>query len=238
MSPEISIVVPVFNEAGNLAILCDEIAAVLAGSSYELIVVDDGSTDGSTEGMLDDDVLRVVRFKRNYGQSPAMLAGLRAARAPVVVLMDGDRQNNPADIPRLMAALDEGADLVCGYRARRRDPWSKRVASRVANAIRRSLIGDGVRDAGCSLKAMRRECVEAIVPFRGCHRFIPALVKNAGFAVVEIAVDHRPRVAGQSKYGIGGRAVQGAADLLGVWWLNSRRLNYAVENRDGVLSQK
>jgi dolichol-phosphate mannosyltransferase len=151
-------------------------------------------------------------------------------RSEVAVLIDGDLQNDPADIPRLLAEISRGADLVCGYRARRKDTLLKRITSRVANFVRSRFTRDGVRDTGCTLKAMRRDCIGALVPFKGMHRFIPALVKGAGYRLVEIPVNHRPRRFGQSKYNLGNRALRATVDMFGVRWLLSRRLNYQVRD--------
>ena len=170
--------------------------------------------------------MRVVRFEKNAGQSAAIYAGLQAARGAAVVLIDGDLQNDPADIPRLLAEITRGADLVCGYRAQRKDTLVKRLTSRVANFVRSRFTKDGVRDTGCTLKAMRRECIRALLPFKGMHRFIPALVKGAGYRLVEIPVNHRARKFGQSKYGLGNRALRATVDMFGVRWLLSRSLNY------------
>jgi glycosyl transferase family 2 len=145
-----------------------------------------------------------------------------------LVLIDGDLQNDPADIPRLLDEIARGADLVCGYRVRRRDTRVKRLTSQIANAVRSRYTKDGVRDTGCTLKAMRRKCVGALIPFKGMHRFIPALVKGAGYRLVEIPVNHRARRFGQTKYGLGNRAVRATIDMFGVRWLLSRRLNYKV----------
>ena len=172
--------------------------------------------------------LRVIRFEKNAGQSAAIYAGLQAARGAIVVLIDGDLQNDPADIPKLVDEISRGADLVCGYRAQRRDTRVKRLTSRIANAVRSRYTKDGVRDTGCTLKAMRRECVSALIPFKGMHRFIPALIKDAGYRLVEIPVNHRPRRFGQTKYGLGNRAVRATIDMFGVRWLLSRRLNYKI----------
>ena len=148
----------------------------------------------------------------------------------IVVTLDADLQNDPADIPRLLAEISRGADLVCGYRARRKDTLLKRITSRVANFVRSRFTRDGVRDTGCTLKAMRRDCIGALVPFKGMHRFIPALVKGAGYRLVEIPVNHRPRRFGQSKYGLGNRALRATVDMFGVRWLLSRRLSYQVRD--------
>ena len=160
-----------------------------------------------------------------------MYAGLHATRGTVAVLIDGDLQNDPADIPRLLAEIERGADLVCGYRAQRKDTVVKRITSRVANFVRSRFTKDGVRDTGCTLKAMKRECIGALVPFKGMHRFIPALVKGAGYRLVEVPVNHRPRKFGQSKYGLGNRAWRATMDMFGVRWLLSRRLDYRVRGQ-------
>lgn len=227
-SPAISVVVPLFNEEENVPILQSELAAALTGLDYEIIFVDDGSDDRTVERIARGPGIRVLRFEENAGQSAALYAGLHSARGKTAVLIDGDLQNDPADIPRLLAEVEHGVDLVCGYRAQRKDTFVKRVTSRVANFIRSRFTKDGVRDTGCTLKAMRRECIGALLPFKGMHRFIPALVKGAGFRLVEIPVNHRPRKFGQSKYGLGNRALRATTDMFGVRWLLSRRLNYKV----------
>jgi glycosyltransferase involved in cell wall biosynthesis len=227
-SPAVSVVVPLFNEEENVPILQGELTAALSGLDYEIIFVDDGSTDGTVRRIAPDPRVRLVQFERNAGQSAAMYAGLNSARGDVAVLIDGDLQNDPADIPRLLAEIARGADLVCGYRARRKDTVVKRITSRVANLVRSRFTKDGVRDTGCTLKAMKRECVTALLPFKGMHRFIPALVKGAGYRLVEIPVNHRPRKFGLSKYGLGNRALRATTDMFGVRWLLSRRLNYKV----------
>jgi glycosyltransferase involved in cell wall biosynthesis len=227
-SPAVSVVVPLFNEEENVPILQAELTAALSGLDYEIIFVDDGSTDGTVRRIAADPRVRLLRFERNAGQSAAMYAGLNSVRGDVAVLIDGDLQNDPADIPRLLAEIERGADLVCGYRAQRKDTVVKRVTSRIANFVRSRFTKDGVRDTGCTLKAMKRECVTALLPFKGMHRFIPALVKGAGYCLVEIPVNHRPRKFGLSKYGLGNRALRATTDMFGVRWLLSRRLNFKV----------
>jgi dolichol-phosphate mannosyltransferase len=227
-SPAVSVIVPVFNEEQNLSILQAQLRAALSGLDYEIIFVDDGSLDGTAERVEAAPNIRMICFEKNAGQSAAMYAGLKAAGGVTVVLIDGDLQNDPADIPKLLAEIARGADLVCGYRAERRDTLVKRVTSWIANAVRSRFTKDGVRDTGCTLKAMRRECVGALVPFKGMHRFIPALVKAAGYRLVEIPVNHRPRRFGQSKYGLGNRALRATTDMFGVRWLLSRRLSYKI----------
>jgi dolichol-phosphate mannosyltransferase len=224
----VSVVVPLYNEEENVSILQRELTDALTDLDYEIIFVDDGSRDETVSRIVPDPRIRVLRFEKNAGQSAAIFAGLQAVRGEIVVLIDGDLQNDPADIPRLLAEISRGADLVCGYRAQRKDTVVKRITSRVANFVRSRFTRDGVRDTGCTLKAMRRDCIAALVPFKGMHRFIPALVKGAGYRLVEIPVNHRPRRFGQSKYGLGNRAVHATIDMFGVRWLLSRPLNYKV----------
>jgi glycosyltransferase involved in cell wall biosynthesis len=227
-SPAVSVVIPLFNEEENVPILQSELSAALKGLDHEIIFIDDGSADRTVDRIEPAPNVRVVRFEKNAGQSAAIFAGLQAARGRILVLIDGDLQNDPADIPKLLNEIARGADLVCGYRAQRRDTVVKRITSWIANAVRSRYTKDGVRDTGCTLKAMRRECRGALIPFKGMHRFIPALVKSAGYELVEIPVNHRPRQFGQTKYGLGNRAVRATMDMFGVRWLLSRRVNYKI----------
>jgi dolichol-phosphate mannosyltransferase len=227
-SPSVSIVVPVFNEAENLPILQSELRAALAGLDHEIIFVDDGSADGSADKIESAPNVQILQFEKNAGQSAALYAGVKAARGQTIVMIDSDLQNDPADIPRLLAEISRGADLVCGYRARRKDKLGKRVTSRIANFVRSRFTKDYVRDTGCTLKAMRHDCADALVPFKGMHRFIPALVRGAGHRLIEIPVNHRPRRFGQTKYGFGSRAWRATMDMFGVRWLLSRRLGYKI----------
>jgi len=231
-APALSVVVPVFNEEENMSILQEELRAALAGHDHEIVFVDDGSTDRTAERIESAPNVRVVRFAKNAGQSAAMYAGLQSAKGAIAVLIDGDLQNDPADIARLLAEIESGADLVCGYREKRQDTWLKRATSRIANLVRSRFVKDYVRDTGCTLKALRRECIAALVPFKGMHRFIPALIKGAGYRVVEVPVHHRPRRFGQSKYGLGNRAWRATVDMFGVRWLLSRRLDYKPRSPD------
>ena len=231
-APAVSVIIPVYNEEENVPILQAELKAALRAIDHEFIFVDDGSVDHTAERIEAAPNLRVIRFEKNAGQSAAIDAGLQAARGAIVVLIDGDLQNDPADIPKLVGEISRGADLVCGYRVTRRDTRVKRITSRIANAVRSRYTKDGVRDTGCTLKAMRRECVSALVPFKGMHRFIPALIKNAGYRLVEIPVNHRRRRFGQTKYGLGNRAVRATIDMFGVRWLLSRRLNYKIREQN------
>jgi dolichol-phosphate mannosyltransferase len=230
-APAVSVVVPVFNEEQNVPILQSELRTALTGLDFEIVFVDDGSIDGTVERIETAPNIRVIRFEKNTGQSAAIYAGLQAAWGATAVLIDGDLQNDPADIPKLLGEIARGADLVCGYRRKRKDTLVKRLTSWIANAVRSRFTKDGVRDTGCTLKAMRRECVSSLIAFKGMHRFIPALIKGAGYRVVEIPVNHRPRRFGQSKYGLGNRALRATIDMFGVRWLLARRLNYKIRER-------
>jgi len=217
----LSIIVPFFNEEENVAELLREIRQ--ACPAAEIVAVDDGSTDATLAKLRAEPGIEVVALAYNCGQSAALYAGLHHSTGELCVMLDGDGQNDPADIPALVAAL-ASADVACGYRLHRQDTWNRRIASRLANKIRRAFLHDGIRDTGCSLKAMRREHVRFLVPFNGMHRFLPALLKNAGLSIVEVPVNHRPRLRGVSKYTIGGRALRGLRDLTGVSWLLTRQL--------------
>lgn len=232
MSTHLSIVIPLYNEEENIQPLQQQLEAGLTGQNYEILFVDDGSKDQTVSKVERKPNVRVLEFEKNAGQSAAMYAGIMAAKGDVIVLLDGDLQNDPADIMKLVGEIEKGADLVCGYRAKRRDTVVKRITSRVANFVRSRFIGDGVRDTGCSLKALRTECRRALLPFYGMHRFIPALIKNAGYKVVEIPVNHRHRQFGVSKYGLGNRAIKATTDMFGVAWLNSRRVDYRIKPGD------
>lgn len=226
--PAVSVVIPLYNEEDNIAELQKELAAALAGIDHEVILVDDCSKDQTLSRIEKRPEVRVIEFAKNTGQSAAMYAGIQAARGEVIVLLDGDRQNDPADISKLLAGIEQGADLVCGYRANRKDTTFKRIQSRIANAVRSRFTGDGVRDTGCTLKAMRRECREALVPFYGMHRFIPALIKGMGYKIAEVPTQHRPRTAGVSKYGFGNRAWKATCDMFAVKWLLSRQIQIRI----------
>lgn len=228
--PRLSVVIPLYNEEENIVPLQQEVAKALEGWDYELILVDDGSTDATVQKITPSPQVRVIEFEQNAGQSAAMFAGIMAAKGKAIALLDGDMQNDPADIVRMVEKLEEGYDLVCGYRAKRKDSAFKRLQSRIANSVRSRFTGDGVRDTGCTLKAMKKECREALVPFRGMHRFIPALIRAAGYSLVEMEANHRPRHAGESKYGGGmKRAIPATEDMFGVKWLNSRRFTIRIK---------
>jgi len=233
--PGISLVIPVYNERDNLAILHSELTAVMKtiGDAYEILFVNDGSTDGSDKVLRDlraaDPSVRVLALARNSGQSAAMDAGFKGAAGDVVVTLDADLQNDPADIPRLLQALD-GWDAVVGMRQKRRDNLVRRVSSRVANYVRNRLSDETITDTGCSLKAFRRASLSRIVLYDGMHRFLPTLLKMEGARVREVAVGHRPRRHGTSKYGIGNRLLPSFMDLLAVRWMKRRKLRYEVKD--------
>ena len=219
---DLSIVVPIFEEEENLEILHGEIAAVLDELDFEseVIYIDDGSKDRSPEILTElhkrDERVRVIRFRRNFGQTPAMAAGFEHARGKVVITMDGDLQNDPADIPRLLNALDEGYDIAAGWRKDRQDAWlSRRLPSIIANRMMASLSGVSIHDSGCTLKAFRMQVVKNLLLYAELHRFIPAMATTTGARVCEIVVNHRERRFGQSKYGIM-RTVRVLFDLMTV----------------------
>lgn len=221
---ELSVVVPIFNEADNLSPLVAEITAALAGRDYELILVDDGSSDGSFEHVTrlarEHPAVKGMRLRRNFGQSAALAAGFDASRGRVIVTLDGDRQNDPADIPRLLDAIHAGVDVVSGWRRHRQDPFfSRRLPSLLANRLIAGLTGVGLRDFGCTLKAYRREILDEVHLYGEMHRFLPVLASQAGARVVEVAVNHRPRIAGVSKYGLD-RTLRVLLDLVTVRFLS------------------
>jgi len=230
--PEISVVIPCKNEAENLPELIGEIAEALSGRAFELIVVDDGSTDATPdvirELMRDRPWLRSMRDTRSSGQSAAVRTGLLAARGDIVLTIDGDGQNNPEFMPAMLDALEQGGPrtaLVAGQRLKRTDSGAKRMASRLANRLRGAILKDGTRDSGCGLKAVRREVFLLFPYFDGWHRYLPALTIREGYKVAHVDVVDRNRRHGTSKYGILDRALVGALDLFGVWWLIRRRKN-------------
>ncbi|HET7790946.1 MAG TPA: glycosyltransferase family 2 protein [Gemmatimonadales bacterium] len=232
-TPDLSLVIPVYNERENLAPLVAEIAAALPGRRYEIVMVDDGSTDGSGAALAElkraRPEIHIVSFARNAGQTAAFAAGFRAARGAVVVTLDADLQNDPADIPALVTELERsGAAAVVGYRANRRDTAWRRVQSRIANGVRNWLTHETIRDTGCSLKAFRAGAVRALPLFNGMHRFLPTLVRMYGGTVAEVPVNHRPRRFGTTKYGMWNRVFRALADAFAVRWMQRRVLRYQV----------
>jgi glycosyltransferase involved in cell wall biosynthesis len=229
--PKISVVIPCRNEERNLAFLLDEVERALAGRPFEIIVVDDGSTDGTratvTERMkVAGCPVRLIVHDRSAGQSAAVRSGVFAASGDVIATMDGDGQNDPAYIPELVEALAAAGDrtgIVAGQRVKRTDTRLKQLSSRFANWLRESMLHDGTRDSGCGLKALPAALFRQLPYFDGWHRYLPALVLREGFAVVHIEVVDRQRRYGKSNYGILDRGLRGVLDLVGVWWLRRRR---------------
>jgi glycosyltransferase involved in cell wall biosynthesis len=234
--PSLSIVVPFRDEAASLGLLYEELAAAVEviGRPAEMLFVDDESRDEGRSVVLEraaaDPRVRLLCLTPQAGQSAALEAGFRAARGEVVATLDADLQNDPGDLPRLLAILEtQGVDCVTGVRSRRCDPWRKRLASRLANTVRRRVLGDGLHDIGCSLRVMRAEPLARVKLFRGAHRFLPVLLQLEGARVVELPVHHRARRFGASKYGIRRRLGASALDLLGVLWLRSRTTRCEVK---------
>jgi glycosyltransferase involved in cell wall biosynthesis len=240
-TPHLSIVIPFYNEEESIPSVCGEVEEVFSGGfphRWELVMVDDGSTDRTPE--LVDELDRehanyvAVHLDPNSGQSAALEAGFRAARGEFVATLDGDGQNDPRDIPRLLDAMQAaGVDMMCGIRTSRADNFVRRASSRIANRVRGFFLKDNITDVGCSLRVFRRACLERVRFFRNAHRFFPALFIMAGFTVSETPVNHRPREHGASKYGggINSRLWVGIADLYGVYWLRKRFLRYRTSGR-------
>jgi glycosyltransferase involved in cell wall biosynthesis len=238
--PLLSLVIPVYNEAENIVPLVQEIVPSLEGrGEYEIIVVDDGSDDDTLARLQilragGETRLRILRHPRNLGKSAALRNGVGAAHGEWVATLDGDGQNDPADIPRLCEVLADCSGehrlrLVCGHRVRRDDPWLKRLSSRIANAVRGRLLGDAVPDTGCGLKLIHRQAFLDLPFFDHMHRFLPALIERGGGTVVSVEVSHRPRLHGESKYGVHNRLWVGITDLFGVLWLKRRAKNLICE---------
>jgi len=237
----ISLVIPVFNEEDNLPILAEQIRQALEpleaqGRTFKTIFIDDGSRDGSLAVMRDiakaDPRFCYLAFAANCGQSAGFGAGFEAAQGDVVVTMDADLQNDPADIPAMIETFEaQDADMVIGWRQKRRDSWIKRIASKIGNNVRNRLTRETVRDTGCSLKVMRADMARRMPMFHGMHRFMPTLMKLQGAKVVEVPVNHRPREHGQSKYGTLDRAMAGGYDLFAVRWMQSRHRRWEIKER-------
>lgn len=233
--PDLSVVFPVYNEEENIPILLDEIRRALDGRgwTYEIVAVDDGSKDRSLEvleaNVAKHPMLRVLTFEKNSGQTAALDAAWHAARGRLVVSLDADLQNDPADIPKMVEQLAaSNADMVIGVRVNRRDTWSRRMQSKIGNGVRNWITGDQITDTGCSLKLVKREAIDRVRLFTGMHRFLPTLVRYAGYKVIETPVNHRARQFGQSKYGAMNRAFRGLADCFAVRWMGTRMLTYRV----------
>ena len=230
-SPCLSIVIPIFDEEDNIEPLLDELIEVLEGlgQSFEIICVNDASHDLSLEKLIDyaghEDRLRVVSHRLNCGESAAMASGFQQSRGRYVVTMDGDLQNDPADIPLLLRRIEhQAADAVCGIRRQRRDDWVKKLSSRSANAFRNRVTGDRIADAGCTFRILRREALRELPVFNGMHRFLPTLLRFQGYQIEEMLVNHRSRKHGVSKYGIGNRLFRGILDCVAMRWWRQRCL--------------
>ena len=226
--PELSIVVPVRNEAGNIAPLIDEIARALTGRDFEIVYVNDGSSDGTEAELkaltVQHPYLRQIKHANSCGQSAAITTGVSAARSPIVATLDGDGQNDPAFLPLLVAPLSRReVGLVAGQRVGRKASWFKKLQSRIANSVRGVILRDGTRDTGCGLKAFRRELFLKLPYFDGLHRFLPALVRRENYEIAYVEVVDRPRRHGVSNYGLWDRLWVGILDLMGVWWLLRRK---------------
>lgn len=234
--PRYSVVVPAYNEEENLPILLEEIGAAMSalGEPFEVVIVDDGSTDGTLEVLrrasAERPWLRWLSFAENAGQSAAFDAGFRAARGEVIITLDADLQNDPADIPLLLEHLGP-YDAVCGVRARRKDSRLRKLVSLLGNRFRNWLLGTEFRDTGCSLKVFRRECIERVPVLRGLHRFLSNLFELQGFRVLEVPVSHRARRFGKSKYGTFRRALRVIPDIVALRWMKSRWVNYRVRQQ-------
>jgi dolichol-phosphate mannosyltransferase len=237
-SPELSVVVPVFNEAGNILPLAEEVRSALAGIRYELIFIDDGSSDSSAaelkQAQTADPNVRLLKHLKRSGKSAALITGFFAARGPWVQTLDGDRQNDPADVARAWKLIhaptpDPSLGIVAGVRKRRNDGAIKWLSSRIANFVRRNLLRDDTKDTGCGFKLMRLEVAQRMPFFDGMHRFLPALTRRQGYTILQIPIEDRPRTAGVSKYGFFGRLGAGIFDLFGVFWLMRRGTSSRAE---------
>ena len=233
-SDSLSVVIPVYNEADNIPPLIQQLRAALGAwpGEAEFLFVDDGSSDATLallqRAQAEEPRLRIAHFRHNLGQTAAMEAGFHLARGAAVVTLDGDLQNDPAEIPKLVRMLGD-FDVVCGVRAQRRDTWWKRRASRIGNGFRNWMTGDDIIDTGCTLKAYRRECVEHLELYHGMHRFLPTLLKMRGYRVAQVPVNHRPRQAGKTKYGTWGRLKKGLSDVWAVRWMKKNWIAYRGE---------
>ncbi|GJQ24284.1 MAG: glycosyltransferase family 2 protein [Planctomycetia bacterium] len=234
--PEISLVVPCYNEEGNLQALADAITAALdpLSISYEVVITDDASTDSSWTLLkkiaATDPRFRIQRFKDNGGESAASWAGMKAARGRYIITLDADLQNDPRDVPKFLQALDQ-YDCVCGTRVATRgkgDNFVRIASSHIANWVRNKLSNENISDAGCTYRAFRRECLTNIKFFKGAHRFLPTLIKMEGFQVTEIPVTNNPRFSGQSHYGVWNRLFKSFYDLLAVRWMKKRMIRYEI----------
>ncbi len=233
---EVSIIAPAFNEVDNVQPLVERIRDVFVPLNivFEAIIVDDAGTDGTRERLLElarrYPWLRVISLASNSGQTAAMDAGFRAARGRIWATVDADMQNDPGEIPRLMAMLSTEVDMVNGWRQKRSDNALRLIQTKIANGIRNRLSGENIKDSACSLKVYKRECLEGLTLYKGMHRFFPTLVKMRGFKVIEVPVSHHPRAHGVTKYKFGSRVIRAFVDLLAVRWMKKRQLHYQAHD--------
>jgi dolichol-phosphate mannosyltransferase len=245
VTAEISIVVPVYNEVDNVLPLAAEVAAALDSScrAFELVFVDDGSTDGTWKAILHasraDPRVRGIRHLRNAGQSAALWTGISASTAAVIGTLDGDLQNDPADLPRLLERLDQ-YDFVCGVRTKRQDSLVRRISSSIARRARKWVLRVDFADTGCALRVFKRSALQGVFPFHGLHRFLPILVQGGGSRTLEVPIHHRPRIAGVSKYGVWNRLGRGIVDLFAIAWYQRRRVHVVPieESERGIMEAR
>lgn len=232
---DLTVLIPVYNEEDNIDPLLEELIPVLEamGKTYEVLFVDDGSNDKTFAKICEHQKpgahIRVVRLKRNSGKTPALVAGWSRAYGRIITIMDGDLQNDPRDIPKLMAQIPP-FDLAIGYRTNRRDTWFRRFQSRIANRIRDWVIRDGIKDSGCAFVAFRRKALEGQRFFLGLHRFLPALFQIEGYTVTQVPVNHRPRLHGKAKYNFRNRVVRAFDDMMAVRWIRTHKIHYEIES--------
>jgi dolichol-phosphate mannosyltransferase len=235
---ELSVVIPVFNEQENLEPLLVEMEQALnqLKKKYEILCIDDKSTDQSLETLIKlqktRPYLRVIRHSVNSGESAGQVTGFTYAQGEVIITMDADQQNDPADIPALLRALGNDIAAVCGVRRIREDDWIRRVSSKIANGFRNAITGDKIADAGCTFRALRRSALQELPVFNGLHRFLPTILRFQGYRVIEIPVNHRQRTRGQSKYGVGNRLFRGILDCFAMRWFKRRCIRGARVNKN------
>lgn len=233
----VCLIIPVYNEGENLSHLIQEITDAMESQkhSWQVLFIDDGSNDTSLATLRDsaanDARVHFISFEKNCGQSAAFAAGFAESNADILVTLDSDLQNDPADIPRLLEVYDQGHDMVIGWRAKRQDSPAKRYASKIANAIRNKLSHETVKDTGCSLKVLNASMAKKLPMFTGMHRFLPTLMKMQGANIAELPVNHRPRIHGKSKYGIWDRAFSAFHDLLAIRWMQKRYFKYVIKEQ-------
>ncbi|MDP8233391.1 MAG: glycosyltransferase family 2 protein [Candidatus Saelkia tenebricola] len=232
---KVSVVIPLYNEQENINLLYSELKEVLDGidAEYEILFINDGSEDESLALLRsinsNDSQVKLISFQKNYGQSAALKAGFERSLGEVIVTMDADLQNDPHDIPKLMSCINQGYDLVSGWRKKRVDSLKKRISSKIANRVRNSIIRDNINDTGCMLKAYRKDAIKGLEIYSGMHRFLPVLLKMRGAKVVEIEVNHRARRFGKTKYGIKNRLWKSLIDTFIVLWMKKNYINLQIK---------